>query len=68
MAWRRRRRSTAAVAQDDAAATASKPAANNAHVMLVLSQDYAEDIVARHRSWRSGGGRFIIPLPEIMVV
>ena len=37
-------------------------------VVVVLSWDYAEDIVARHRAWRAGGGRFIIPLPEITVI
>ena len=37
-------------------------------VVVVLSWDYAEDIVARHRSFRSGGGRFVIPLPELTVI
>lgn len=37
-------------------------------VVVVLSWDYAEDIVARHGAFRSRGGRFIIPLPEITVV
>lgn len=37
-------------------------------VVVVLSWDYAEDIVARHRAWRAGGGRFVIPLPEITVI
>jgi hypothetical protein len=37
-------------------------------VVVVLSWDYAEDIVARHCAFRSEGGRFVIPLPEIMVI
>jgi SAM-dependent methyltransferase len=37
-------------------------------VVVVLSWDYAEDIVARHRAFRSDGGRFVIPLPEITVI
>jgi hypothetical protein len=37
-------------------------------VLVVLSWDHAEDIVARHRAFRSDGGRFVIPLPEITVI
>jgi SAM-dependent methyltransferase len=37
-------------------------------VVVVLSWDYAEDIVARHRAFRSDGRRFVIPLPEITVI
>jgi hypothetical protein len=37
-------------------------------VVVVLSWGFAEDIVARHRAFRSDGGRFVIPLPEITVI
>ena len=37
-------------------------------VVIVLSWDYAEDIVARHRAYQSAGGCFIVPLPEIAVI
>lgn len=37
-------------------------------VVVVLSWDYAEDIVARHRTYRPAGGRFIVPLPELTIV
>lgn len=37
-------------------------------VVIVLAWDYAEDIITRHRAYRSAGGRFIVPLPEIAVI
>lgn len=37
-------------------------------VVVVLAWDYAKDIVARHHAYRSAGGRFIVPLPEIAVI
>jgi hypothetical protein len=37
-------------------------------VVVVLAWDHAEDIIARHHLYRSAGGRFIVPLPEIAVI
>lgn len=37
-------------------------------VVVVLAWDHAEDIIARHHAYRSVGGRFIVPLPEIAVI
>jgi SAM-dependent methyltransferase len=36
--------------------------------VIVLSWEYAEDIIARHRAYHAAGGRFVVPLPEIEVV
>jgi SAM-dependent methyltransferase len=36
--------------------------------ILLLAWRYAEPIVSRHEAFRRGGGRFIVPLPEIRVL
>jgi SAM-dependent methyltransferase len=36
--------------------------------VLLLAWRYAEPIVSRHEAFRRGGGRFIVPLPEIRVL
>jgi SAM-dependent methyltransferase len=36
--------------------------------VLLLAWRYADPIVSRHEAFRRGGGRFILPLPEIRVL
>jgi hypothetical protein len=36
--------------------------------VIVLSWDFAETIIARYAAYREGGGRFLVPLPELRVV
>jgi SAM-dependent methyltransferase len=36
--------------------------------ILLLAWRYAEPIVSRHEAFRTAGGRFIVPLPEISVI
>ncbi|MEE9275732.1 MAG: class I SAM-dependent methyltransferase [bacterium] len=36
--------------------------------LLVLAWNFAESIIARHKSFCEAGGRFIVPLPELRVV
>jgi SAM-dependent methyltransferase len=36
--------------------------------LLILAWNFAEPIMAKQAAFRDGGGRFIIPLPKIMVV
>jgi SAM-dependent methyltransferase len=36
--------------------------------VLLLAWRYAEPIMNRHEKYRQGGGRFILPLPEVAVV
>ena len=34
---------------------------------VVLAWNFAEAIMKKHSAWRSGGGRFIVPLPSLQV-
>lgn len=36
--------------------------------LVVLSWNFADSIVAKHRSYADGAGRFIVPLPDLRVV
>ena len=36
--------------------------------LLVLAWNFAEAIIARNDAFRAGGGRFIVPVPEIEVI
>lgn len=36
--------------------------------VVLLSWDFAEPIIERHAAFRAGGGRFIVPLPELQIV
>ena len=36
-------------------------------VLLILAWNFAEPIMAKHQGFRDGGGRFIVPLPEVRV-
>lgn len=36
--------------------------------LLVLAWNFADSIIARHARFREGGGRFIVPLPEVRLV
>ena len=34
---------------------------------VILAWNFAEPIMRKHRAWRDGGGRFIVPLPKLEV-
>ncbi len=36
--------------------------------LLILAWNFAENIMERHRAFRDGGGRFILPMPEPKIV
>lgn len=36
--------------------------------LLVLAWNFARPIIAKHEAFRDGGGKFIVPLPEIEVI
>ena len=36
--------------------------------LLVLAWNFAEPIMAKHKSFSEAGGRFIVPLPELRVI
>ena len=36
--------------------------------LLILAWNFAESIVKKHESFLLGGGRFIVPLPELRVM
>ena len=36
--------------------------------VVILAWNFARTIMAKHAAFRNGGGRFIIPLPEVEVV
>jgi len=37
----------------------------NARICIVFAWRYADAIIAKQAAWRDGGGRFIVPLPDI---
>ena len=36
--------------------------------LLILAWNFADPIMAKQAAFREGGGRFIVPLPKVMVV
>ena len=35
--------------------------------LLILAWNFAQPIIAKHAAYREGGGRFIVPVPEVEV-